>query len=1008
VELEERKDPLNPRANAGFRLNRAVPILTGVTVLVAALVLMVASAGAVLLHPFESSFDASDSPAGSFQPDKVGIDQSTGDVYVIDKANNVLDKFDSSGNYLSQIAVDGWGGSPDVAVDNSATASAGHVAIAPESGDVRVFDSSGTELFSIPATGNTTPDGAFDDNCGLAINPANGDIYVAEFGQQAIDRFDSTGTFISQVTTDFSPCDIAVDADGTIYAVSPFSSLHKLDASGTDLGVVDNTDGGTGAVNLDPSNSHVYFDRGNTFAEWDAGAANLLTVSGTGVLSGSSGIDVNATSGKVYASNGSTVAIFGANAIVPTVTTGAGSALTFNSATLNGTVNPDGVQVTDCHFDYGTSTAYELGSVPCVETPAAIGSGSADVPVHADVSSLNPETDYHFRLVATNANGGNNGQDAVLTTAPAVGAVTDPASNLTETAATLNGSVNPLGSQVTDCHFDYTDDADFQGNGFANATSVPCVEDPGAGNSPVPVHADISGLTAGTTYDYRVVATNGNGTKQATPTSFTTVAITTIATQATTDAPIGSGISDQATLSGGVNPTGTITFTAYGPDDDTCANAPAYTSDPVAVGGNGTYGNSPDFVPATAGTYRWQASYSGDPGNDPASTSCNDANETSVVAQATPTITSKATTKAVVGSEIADQASIAGGSSPTGTITFTAYGPNDANCSHAPAYTSSALTVDGSRNFANSPAFTPATAGTYRWRVSYSGDANNVAVTTPCDLNTSSEVSTVSKASPAITTQATVNAALGSPIADQATLSGGNNPTGSIVFTAYGPTDSTCSSTPVYASAAVPVSGTGDYGNSPAFTPAAAGTYRWRAFYLGDANNLGVSTPCNDANETSAVSQATPALVTAASGPVDLGNSISDQATLSGGDNPTGTITFTAYGPNDATCSSTPAYTSSPVTVNGNGDYGNSPEFTPGTAGTYRWQASYSGDANNASVSTSCNDPDEASVVNAVIVPPVVTPVPTPQGQRPTAPKKKCKKKKNRAAAAKKCKKKKK
>jgi hypothetical protein len=982
-----------------------VSVLTGFAVLFAALVLLVPSAGAVLLHPFESSFDASDSPAGSFQPDKVGIDQSSGDVYVIDKANNVLAKFDSSGNYLSQSTVDNWGAAPDIAVDNSATASQGNVAIAPEGGPVTVVDPSGGELFQIPATGNDTPDGQFDDNCGLAIGPADGDIYVAEFGQQAIDRFDSTGAFVSQVTVGFSPCDLAVDTDGTIYAVELNSSLHKLDSTGTDLGVVDTTDGGSGAVNIDPSDSHVYFDRGNTFAEWDAGAQNLLTVSGTGVLSGSAGIDVNGTSGKVYASTGATVAIFGANAIVPTVTTDAASNVTFNSATLNGTVNPDGVQVTDCHFDYGTSTAYELGSVPCLETPATIGSGSSDVPVHADVSGLGPETDYHFHLVAANANGSNNGQDAVFTTTPVVGVTTDPASNITETSATLNGSVNPLGAQVTDCHFDYTDDADFQGNGFANATSTPCVEDPGSGNSPVPVHADISGLTAGTTYDYRVVATTANGTKEAFPLSFTTVATPTLTTQAT-DAAFGGIISDQATLSGGVNPTGTITFTAYGPGDDTCAGPPAYTSDPVDVSGNGSYGNSPAFTPATAGTYRWQATYTGDAGNDGVSTSCNDANETSVVAQATPTITSKATTSATIGSPIGDQASIAGGSSPTGTITFTAYGPNDANCAHAPAYTSSALTVDGSRNFSNSPDFTPAAAGTYRWRVSYSGDVNNAAVITPCDLNTSSEVSTVTKAKPTITTQATANVALGQSIADQATLSGGHSPTGTITFTAYGPNDTDCSHTPVYASSAQTVSGNGDYGNSPAFTPATAGTYRWRAFYLGDANNLGVSTPCNEANEASVVAQTTPTLVTTATGSVTLGQALFDQATLSSGDSPTGTITFTAYGPNDPNCANAPAYTSSAVTVDGNGDYDSSPPFTPSTAGTFRWTASYSGDANNAAVSTPCNEANEASVVNAAVVPPpVITPVPPATGQ---LTKKKCKKHKKRAAAAKKCKKKKK
>ena len=136
-----------------------------------------------------------------------------------------------------------------------------------------------------------------------------------------------------------------------------------------------------------------------------------------------------------------------------------------------------------------------------------------------------------------------------------------------------------------------------------------------------------------------------------------------------------------------------------------------------------------------------------------------------------------------------------------------------------------------------------------------------------------------------------------------------------------------------------------------------------------------------------------------------LGSAISDQATLSFGTNPTGTITFTAYGPNDATCAHAPAYTSSALTVSGNGNFSNSPAFIPSVAGTYRWRASYSGDANNDAVATSCNDPNEASVVNAVTVPPALTPAPPTTAPQPKAPRK-CKKK-NRAAAAKKCKKKK-
>jgi hypothetical protein len=103
----------------------------------------------------------------------------------------------------------------------------------------------------------------------------------------------------------------------------------------------------------------------------------------------------------------------------------------------------------------------------------------------------------------------------------------------------------------------------------------------------------------------------------------------TLTTQATAEAALGDPISDTATLSGGDNPTGRITFNVYGPDDEDCTSDPAFTSD-VAVNGNGDY-SSDDFVPSAAGTYRWTAEYSGDANNDAVSSECNAENEQSVV-----------------------------------------------------------------------------------------------------------------------------------------------------------------------------------------------------------------------------------------------------------------------------------------------------------------------------------------------------------------------------------------
>lgn len=107
----------------------------------------------------------------------------------------------------------------------------------------------------------------------------------------------------------------------------------------------------------------------------------------------------------------------------------------------------------------------------------------------------------------------------------------------------------------------------------------------------------------------------------------------TLATSAT-DGAVGQPIRDTATVTSRVagNPTGTVTFNLYGPDDPTCAGNPVFTSPnrPLSAGS----ATSTDYVPTVAGSYRWRASYSGDANHDPVNALCNAPNETSVVASA--------------------------------------------------------------------------------------------------------------------------------------------------------------------------------------------------------------------------------------------------------------------------------------------------------------------------------------------------------------------------------------
>jgi len=107
---------------------------------------------------------------------------------------------------------------------------------------------------------------------------------------------------------------------------------------------------------------------------------------------------------------------------------------------------------------------------------------------------------------------------------------------------------------------------------------------------------------------------------------------TTLSTQASAAVKAGGFIHDTATLSGGVAPTGTITFSSFGPNNATCAGAAAFTST-VSVAGNGSY-VSANFAPSLAGIYRWIAAYSGDAANAASATACNDANESVTVSAA--------------------------------------------------------------------------------------------------------------------------------------------------------------------------------------------------------------------------------------------------------------------------------------------------------------------------------------------------------------------------------------
>ncbi len=242
----------------------------------------------------------------------------------------------------------------------------------------------------------------------------------------------------------------------------------------------------------------------------------------------------------------------------PTVVTGGATSIGQTSATLNGTVNPNG-QSTTYHFEYGLN---DCGSGGCTSTPDAnAGAGSGAQPVSAAITSgLTADTVYHFRLVAENATGTSFGSDQTFTTDPAhpgqpPDVSTGIATSIGQSTATVNGRLNPNGDSTT-YHFEY---------GLVNcATTTPTTcastaeSNAGNGTSDVFVLAGLIGLTPSTTYHFRLVATNPNGTAYGADRTFETATPPPPAPTVTTGGPSLVGAFG-ATVLGTVNPNGVAT-----------------------------------------------------------------------------------------------------------------------------------------------------------------------------------------------------------------------------------------------------------------------------------------------------------------------------------------------------------------------------------------------------------------------------------------------------------------
>jgi hypothetical protein len=373
------------------------------------------------------------------------VDQEDQLVYVINnvESNGAVLRFDAegtpvpfegaapylSGNELAGLSFAGCLGCSQVSV-NPVT----HDFYVTSGNSVTAFHQNGepAEFTAGPDAGTNTLTG-FTALFGVAVD-ANGAIYASDFGVFGEAGSDSVTVYTTEgeALTMFSPGignpgTLAVDGKGTVYLSEWANPVWKLTPS--EFPVTSSTTyvvapmpidpNRAATVAVDPVTNDVYVDRYSPQAEiawYDAQGTLLRTFAGPdeeGELSSSEGIAILGNEEKVFISN---VVAIGLSQVEvfwednsegpPRVAQVSAADVTAESARLSAAINPRRVETT-YRFEYGLSdcAVSTCSSIPIPN--ASIGDGHKSVNVSQALLGLQPDTTYHYRVVAENALGDN-------------------------------------------------------------------------------------------------------------------------------------------------------------------------------------------------------------------------------------------------------------------------------------------------------------------------------------------------------------------------------------------------------------------------------------------------------------------------------------------------------------------------------------------------------------------------------------------------------------------------
>jgi hypothetical protein len=482
-------------------------------------------------------------------PTGVAVDQATGNVYVADSAANVIDVFGAEGGAPADgvptkiKGLDFGEGEPEaVAVDNSCldqklTGSTCEAAD-PANGDVYAAESVGHAIvrFKLNTTTHEYEQETFQEIAsgfepnGVAVD-THGDVYVANYDEQAIKLFAPNGEPLGAVAQSLvaKPAYVAVATPGAIYVgnyeggVAKIEVNSKYEATGEEFLPVPTGAIAGGAVAVE-ANGDTYVDEGarteaegSLIAVYDTAGA-LTEIFGANEFPESQGLAIDGETGDVYIANPTEgdLGAFGPPIVAsaPAVTIQPATGISDHCATFHGEVNPEG---------FATTYTFEDSTDGVTWSPVAhgsAGSGSSEVPVSQHVCGLAGSSNYDVRLSAENAGGSHaSSAEAFSTPASAPQLSGAGATVLDGSEVTLYATIHPEGQAAT-YHFEY-------GSTSTYGESVP-LPDGQAGSATAQISQTITGLSGGTTYYFRLAATNGTGTTYGGTGTFTTSLVSAV------------------------------------------------------------------------------------------------------------------------------------------------------------------------------------------------------------------------------------------------------------------------------------------------------------------------------------------------------------------------------------------------------------------------------------------------------------------------------------------------